>query len=132
MKLLTVTHTGRSAVKKSTTKLFVGLDVHKDSIAVAYAPEQRGAEIISLGNFGTRHCDIDKFLKKLLSHSNNVGFTCERGWRGLCASTRRDRRDCQVQAAVRYPYPHQYKSTSSPFAIFFIIMYISSSSLSLE
>jgi hypothetical protein len=58
-------------VKKSTTKLFVGLDVHKDSIAVAYAPEQRGAEIISLGNFGTRHCDIDKFLKKLLSHSNN-------------------------------------------------------------
>jgi hypothetical protein len=58
-------------VKKSTTKLFVGLDVHKDSIAVAYAPEQRGAEFISLGNFGTRHCDIDKFLKKLLSHSNN-------------------------------------------------------------
>jgi hypothetical protein len=31
----------------------------------------------------------------------NVGFSCERGWRGLCASTRRDRRDCRVQAFVR-------------------------------
>jgi len=56
-------------MKKSTTKLFVGLDVHKDSIAVAYAPEQRGSEIISLGSFGTRRCDVDKFLKKLLIHS---------------------------------------------------------------
>ena len=44
-------------MKQSTTKLFVGLDVHKDSIAVAYAPEQRGAEIISLGSIGTRQCD---------------------------------------------------------------------------
>ncbi len=66
-------------MKKSTTKLFVGLDVHKDSIAVAYAPEQRGAEIISLGNFGTRHCDINKFLKKLISHSKNLVFAYEAG-----------------------------------------------------
>ena len=66
-------------MKKSTTKLFIGLDVHKDSIAVAYAPEQRGAEIISLGSFGTRHCDIDKILKKLHAHSFNLVFTYEAG-----------------------------------------------------
>ncbi len=66
-------------MKKSTTKLFVGLDVHKDSIAVAYAPQQRGAEIISLGSFGTRHCDVDKFLKKLLGHSSNLVFAYEAG-----------------------------------------------------
>ncbi len=66
-------------MKKSNTKLFIGLDVHKDSIAVAYAPEQRGAEIISLGSFGTRHCDIDKILKKLLPHSFNLVFTYEAG-----------------------------------------------------
>ena len=63
----------------TTTKLFVGLDVHKDSIAVAYAPQQRGAEIISLGSFGTRQCDIDKLLKKLLSHSPALVFAYEAG-----------------------------------------------------
>ncbi len=62
---------------QSTTKIFVDLDVHNDSIAVAYAPELRGAEIISLGNFGTRQCDIDKFLKKLLSHSRTLVFAYE-------------------------------------------------------
>ena len=66
-------------MKQSTTKLFVGLDVHKDSIAVAYAPEKRGAEIISLGSFGTRQCDIDKLLKKLLLHSRNLVFAYEAG-----------------------------------------------------
>ena len=66
-------------MKNSTTKLFVGLDVHKDSIAVAYAPQQRGSEIISLGSFGTRHCDVDKFLKKLLIHSSNLSFVYEVG-----------------------------------------------------
>ena len=30
---------------KSTRTLYVGLDVHKESIAVVYAPEDRGAEV---------------------------------------------------------------------------------------
>ena len=64
---------------QSTTTLFVGLDVHKDSIAVAYAPQQRGAEIISLGNFCTRQCDIDKLLKKLFSRCRNLVFAYEAG-----------------------------------------------------
>jgi len=66
-------------MSQSTTKLFVGLDVHKDSIAVAYAPQVRGAEIISIGSFGTRQCDINKFLKKLLAHSRNIVFAYEAG-----------------------------------------------------
>jgi hypothetical protein len=32
----------------------VGLDVQKESIAVAYAPEERGAEVAALGAVGTR------------------------------------------------------------------------------
>jgi transposase len=47
--------------------LYVGLDVHKDSIAVAYAPEDRGAEVVSLGPIGTRQCDIDKLLRQFQS-----------------------------------------------------------------
>ena len=45
---------------ESSKTLYVGLDVHKDSIAVAYAPEARAAEVVSLGAIGTRQCDIDK------------------------------------------------------------------------
>ena len=50
---------------QSSKTLYVGLDVHKDSIAVAYAPEDRGAEVVSLGPIGTRQCDIDKLIRAL-------------------------------------------------------------------
>lgn len=33
---------------ESSKTLYVGLDVHKDSIAAAYAPEDRGADVVSL------------------------------------------------------------------------------------
>jgi hypothetical protein len=36
-------------MSESSKTLFVGLDVHKDTIAVAYAAEDRGAEGGSLG-----------------------------------------------------------------------------------
>ena len=39
-----ITFTRRSARNKITT-LFVGLDVHKDSIAVAYVFDDRSAEV---------------------------------------------------------------------------------------
>ncbi len=42
---------------ESSKMLFVGLDVHKDTIAVAYAADDRGAEVVSLGMIGTRQCD---------------------------------------------------------------------------
>ena len=50
---------------QSSKTLYAGLDVHRESIAVAAAPEDRGAEIVSLGSIGTRQCDIDKPLRQL-------------------------------------------------------------------
>ena len=52
---------------ESSKTLFVGLDVHKDTIAVAYAAEDRSTEVVSLGMIGTRQCDIDKLIRKLES-----------------------------------------------------------------
>jgi hypothetical protein len=40
--------------------LFVGLDVQKDSIAVACAPEERSAEVTFLGPISTRRADLDR------------------------------------------------------------------------
>ncbi|MBI3107960.1 MAG: hypothetical protein HYY95_20725 [Candidatus Rokubacteria bacterium] len=38
--------------ESSQTTLFVGLDVHEGSIAVAYAPADRAAEVVSRGRSG--------------------------------------------------------------------------------
>ena len=66
-------------MKYSTTTLYVGLDVHKDSIAVAYAPESRGSEVVSLGSIGTRQCDIDKLIRNLKSKAARLLFVYEAG-----------------------------------------------------
>ena len=34
--------------ESSKTTIYVGLDVHKESIAIAYAPEDRGTEIVRI------------------------------------------------------------------------------------
>jgi transposase len=52
---------------ESSNTLYVGLDVHTDAIAVAYAPEDRGAEGVSLGAIGTRQSDLDKLIRRLES-----------------------------------------------------------------
>jgi len=64
---------------KQSTTLFVGLDVHKDSIAVAYMPEARTAVAIYLGPIGTRQCDIDHLIRRLHSKASHLLFAYEAG-----------------------------------------------------
>jgi transposase len=59
--------------------LYVGLDVHKESIAVAYAPEERGAEVVFLGTIGTRQCDIDTLVRRLQSKAQHLVLVYEAG-----------------------------------------------------
>ena len=62
-----------------SSTLYVGMDVHKESIAVAYVAQAHGAEVISLGTIGTRQCNIDKLLRQLQSKSQQLGFVYEAG-----------------------------------------------------
>ncbi len=62
-----------------TSTLFVGLDVHKETIAVAYVAEEREAEVIALGSMGTRQGDIDKLMRKLQSKGKPLHFVYEAG-----------------------------------------------------
>src|SRR6266480_4700054 len=64
---------------KSSKSLFIGLDVHKDTIAVAYAAEDRGTEVVSLGMIGTRQYDIDKLIRKLEAKGATLLFAYEAG-----------------------------------------------------
>lgn len=59
--------------------LFIGLDVHKDSIAVAYCADELGSQATFLGPIGTRQCDIDKLVRKLQGKARNLVFVYEAG-----------------------------------------------------
>src|SRR5215467_10737832 len=71
-------HARRSTMAQSST-LYGGMDVHKESIAVAYVAQDYGAEVISLGTVGTRQCDIDKLIRQLQSKSKHLVFVYEAG-----------------------------------------------------
>jgi transposase len=62
-----------------SSTLYIGLDVHKDSIAVAYVAQEHGAEVIYLGAIGTRQCDIDHLIRKMQSKAKHLVFVYEAG-----------------------------------------------------
>ena len=61
------------------TPLFVGLDVHKDSIAVAHARGQSADPPVFLGTVGTRQADLDKLIRRLQSKTPALIFAYEAG-----------------------------------------------------
>ena len=63
-------------MSRSST-LFIGMDVHKDSIAVAYVAQDHGAEVTYLGAIGSRHADIDKLIRKMQSKARHLIFVYE-------------------------------------------------------
>jgi transposase len=59
--------------------LFVGLDVHKDSISVAHVPDDRRAEVTYIGRIGTRAADIDRLLRRLQDKADRLIVAYEAG-----------------------------------------------------
>src|SRR5256885_16723510 len=59
--------------------LYIGLDVHKDSIAVAYASTEGPTDPVHVGAIGTRQCDIDALVRKMHSKSAQLVFIYEAG-----------------------------------------------------
>jgi transposase len=61
------------------TTLFVGLDVHKDSMAVAHASADHASETVYVGQVGTREADLEKLLRRLHSHASRLVVAYEAG-----------------------------------------------------
>jgi transposase len=55
------------------------MDVHKETIAVAYVAQDHGAEVTYLGAIGTRQCDIDQLVRKMQSKAKHLVFVYEAG-----------------------------------------------------
>jgi transposase len=92
-------------MKISRDVVYVGLDVHKESIAVACASADPASEVIALGNIGTRHCDIDKMVKQLLGRGRALRVVYEAGPCGFWLYRHLSERgiDCQIVAPSLIP-----------------------------
>src|ERR671930_1517614 len=62
-----------------STTLYVGMDVHKESIAVAYVARDHDAQVIYRGTIGTRQADIDQLIRQLHSKAKHLVFVYEAG-----------------------------------------------------
>jgi transposase len=61
------------------TPLFVGLDVHKDSIAVAHAQGHSADPPVFVGTVGTRQADLTKLVRRLHAKTPDLVFAYEAG-----------------------------------------------------
>jgi transposase len=87
------------------TTLFVGLDVHKDSISVAYAAGGLTESPQFVGPIGTRQSDIDKLIRRLHSKGRDLVFAYEAGpcGYGLYRHLTSQGFDCRVVAPSLMP-----------------------------
>ena len=85
--------------------LFVGMDVPKDTIAVAYVAQEQGAEVTYLGTIGTRPCDIAQRIRKRPSKAQHLIFLDEAGPCGSWLSRDLQKKDdaCGVVAPSLLP-----------------------------
>lgn len=83
--------------------LYVGLDVHKESITVAYAIN--GGEVESMGKIGTTPTDIARLCKRLRSKAQQVRVVYEAGPCGYGLYRRLSKQgfDCMVCAPSLIP-----------------------------
>jgi transposase len=70
--------TRRSALSQSSP-LYIGMDVHQDSMAVASGAQEHHAEVVAVGTIGTRQCDIDPLLRQMPAKSQHLIFGYEAG-----------------------------------------------------
>jgi transposase len=69
----------RRSVESQSSTLYIGMDIHKDSIAVAYVAQEHSAEVTYLGSIGTRQCDLDNLIRKMQSKVKHLIFVYETG-----------------------------------------------------
>jgi transposase len=64
---------------RQSSTLYIGMDVHQESIAVADVVKDHDADVIDLGTIGTRHVDIAHLLRKFQSRAKHLIFVYEAG-----------------------------------------------------
>jgi transposase len=88
-----------------TTPVFVGLDVHKETISVAYAAGGSAEPPQFVGQIGARQCDVDKLVRRLQTRSSRLVFAYEAGPSGYVLHRHLTGKglDCRVVAPSLIP-----------------------------
>jgi transposase len=89
---------------QSSTR-FIGMAVHKETIAGAYVAQDHSAEVTSLGTMGTHQGDIDHLVRKRPSQAQHLIFVYEAGPGGywLYRSLMKKDESCWVVAPSLLP-----------------------------
>jgi len=85
--------------------LYIGMDVHQDSMAVADVTQDHGAEVTYLGTIGTRQGDLDHLIRKRPSKATYLVLVYEAGPCGswLSRYLTKQGHDCWVVAPSLIP-----------------------------
>jgi transposase len=83
------------------------LDGHKETIAVAYVGEERGAAVVSLGTSGPRQRDIDQLIRKLQAKGQRLHFVDEAGPCGYGLYRYLTKKDFRCWVVAPSPIPKQ-------------------------
>jgi hypothetical protein len=59
---------------RQSRPLDLGLDGHKDAIAVASVAKARDADVTCLGTMGTRQADLDQLVRQRHSNATHLVF----------------------------------------------------------
>jgi len=87
------------------TTLFVGLDVHQQSISVAYAASESTEPVHFVGTIGPRKQDLAKLIRRLQGRGSRLKFAYEAGpcGYGLYRELTSRGLECQVVAPSLIP-----------------------------
>jgi transposase len=85
---------------------FIGMDVHQETMAVAYVAQDHGAEVPDLGPMGTRPCDLEPLGRTRPSQATHLVLVYDAGpcgsWRSRSLRHKGD--DCWVVAPSLLPH----------------------------
>jgi len=57
----------------------IGMEVHQDTMAVAYVATAPDAEVVCLGTLDTRHGDLDHLIRQMPSQATPLCFVYDAG-----------------------------------------------------
>ena len=100
-----------------SSSIYVGMDVHKDSVDIALAEEGMRGELRHYGTIGGGMCDVDRALRKIVAAGQDLHVVYEAGLSGYALYRHLTAKgiDCTIVSPSRIPKATLNKYRQQPF-----------------